>query len=638
MTLVAAENISLELGERTLFENLSFSIYKNDKIGLVGPNGIGKTTLFEIIAGRLNPDDGRLVKSRECAIGYAEQELDEYENLSLFDYVASARQDLLDMRDKIRAAETALAENPNRPSLIEELGQIQHKFEVAGGYRYESELKIILVGLGFPENRFHNRLDAFSGGEKNRASLARILAGQFNCLLLDEPTNHLDIESTIWLEEYLGTLEKAVIIVSHDRTFLNNTVEKVWEIASARIEQYFNGFESYLEERTQRRDQLTHQYKHQQEEIKRIEDFIRRNMAGQKTKQAQSKLKYLARIRRIELPKDETRAPTFHLQSGGRSYNLVLQLQDAVFGYGHHPLINDVSLNIYRGDRVGLIGRNGSGKTTMLKTILGELDLLSGSIKLGGKVDMAYFDQELSHLQPGNIVLDELWEVDATAEAHTLRSFLARFGFRGEDVFKRVSILSGGEKTKLALAKLLFHPVNFLVFDEPTNHLDIDSRQALEEALGQYNGTCLIVSHDRYFLNQVVTRIVAVENGGVGIYPGNYEYYRAKKESPRTETPKKPIPPERMAEYAEFKELSRKKGRLKKELRRTEEQIKSHESRLAKLDSEIRYNIPKADWARLSAAAEEKSTIEDTLLKLYHKLEELEKINAEYIEPDGQSD
>nr|MBN2278841.1 ATP-binding cassette domain-containing protein [candidate division Zixibacteria bacterium] len=638
MTLIAGENISRQFEDRLLFNDLSFSVNETDRIGLVGPNGIGKTTLFEIMAGRMRPDSGQITRAKHCRIAYVEQEFESHRDKTLFDFVCDARADLIAMRAEIESLSRRLSDSPDDNDLLEKLGELQHRFEVAGGYKLEAEIKIVLVGLGFPENRFHNRLSDFSGGEKNRAALARVLAGQSNLLLLDEPTNHLDLDSTIWLEEYLKNLDRAYIIVSHDRTFLSNTIEKVWEISARKINQYFNGFDKYLIERRERIDQLHHQYRHQQEEIKRIEDFIRRNMAGQKTKQAQSRQKYLSRIKRIELPQSEYIAPSFSVASGQRSFNLVLAVDSASFGYGNHAVIREVDLNLYRSDRLALIGANGTGKTTFLKSILGELEPLEGSIKIGQKVDPAYFDQELADLDESNTVLDEIWMVEPTAEAGALRYYLARFGFSGEDVFKKISVLSGGEKTKLALAKLLFKPTNFLILDEPTNHLDIDSRLALEEALRDFDGTLLIVSHDRYFLDQVADRIAAIESGRIRIFNGNYSYYRGKKKAEKEITVKKTTDPERLRQYADFKKISQTKGRLKKELRSTMSKIQDHEKTLEKLEKDILYNIPKSDWQKLAEVSRQKSEIEETLIKLYNNLEELEKLNDQYSDSDRQSD
>ncbi len=629
MTLVSGENITKQFDNRIIFDNLTFSVNEGDRIGLVGPNGIGKTTLFDMIAGIERVDSGHAVKSKECNIGYVKQEFGEDENLNLFDFVCSARDDLLKIRSELDRIEHDLESNPQSPELLDKLGDLQHKFEDMGGYEYEAEIKIILVGLGFHENRFHNSLGNFSGGEKNRAALAKILAGKANLLLLDEPTNHLDIDSTIWLEEYLGGLDIAYIIVSHDRTFLNNTIKKVWEITGKKIEQYYGGFDNYLKERIDRREQLLHKYKHQQEEIRRIEDFIRRNMAGQKTKQAQSKEKYLKRMNRIELDKSEKNSPTFRVESSGRSFNLILSLNSATFGYGNHALVKDADFNLYRGDKVGFVGKNGSGKSTILRTILGELEPLDGEIKIGKNVDYAYFDQELSDLNDNNTVIDELWQVDLSSEAGTLRSFLARFGFVGEDAFKPVRVLSGGEKTKLALAKILYKPANFLIFDEPTNHLDIDARQALEEALENYDGAYVIVSHDRYFLDRIAERILAVEDNRIRVYDGNYSFYREKALERREMVPDKKIDPGKKEQYYNFKEQSKIRGRIKKEIQSVKSKISDSEKKLSKLEEDLSHNIPKNNWEELARASEEKSKTEDLLLELYNRLEELEELDAE---------
>ena len=528
MTLVAAENVSKAYNDQIILSSASFTIGNTDRVGLVGKNGIGKTTLLEILAGKTRPDNGQITKSRSCQVDYIEQEKTDYLDFTLFDFVEAARQDLLEARREISNLEDYLAANPHDDSALTRLGSLQERFEAGGGFDFENEIKIILTGLGFDENRYYDRVRNFSGGEKNRAGLARVLAGNGNLLLLDEPTNHLDIESTAWLEEYIKKLDKACIIVSHDRAFLTATVSEVWEMAFGEIERYAGGFEQYLSERHERKRLAEHHYRHQQQEIKRIEEFIRRNMAGQKTKQAQSKLKYLNKIKRLPPPKQDASGPAIQVESSGRSFAHVLSVEDMVAGYGDTPVVEDVSFDIYRGEKVALVGRNGSGKSTLLKTLIGELEPVSGTVKLGNRVDVAYFDQDLSDLDLNSTVLDSLWEEDPMAEAGKIRSFLARFGFIGDDVFKMIGSLSGGEKTKLSLAKLLYNPANFIILDEPTNHLDIYAREALEKALNEYTGCLLVVSHDRYFLTKTVNRVMHVNNGQLSIYNGNFSYFTEK--------------------------------------------------------------------------------------------------------------
>lgn len=628
MTLLAAENITRKFDDQVILEDVSFTIGDHDRIGLVGRNGIGKTTFFEIIRGAMPVDRGAVTPSRNCVINYVEQEKDEYLDLTLQEYVASARQDLLDMRRDINELEQHLEAHPEDTGGLERLGELHNRFEVDGGFSFEHELEAILYGLGFVKDRFSQRLRNFSGGERNRAGLARALAGRGNLLLLDEPTNHLDIESTRWLEEYLQSLSISYIVVSHDRAFLQAVVNTVWEMRFGKIDVYKGSFDYYLEQRHQRAELQAHRYRHQQEEIKRIEDFVRRNMAGQKTKQAQSKLKYLSRIKRVEAPRDDARRTTIRMESSGRSWSHVLAAENLALGYGNHPVVDQVDFDIYRGDKVGMIGRNGAGKSTLLKALIGELAPIEGEIRIGNNVDVAYFDQELSDLNHQHTVLDSIWEMDPLAPAEHMRTFLARYGFIGEDVFKQVKMLSGGEKTKLSLARLLYHPANFIIFDEPTNHLDLDSREVLEEALREFDGSFLVVSHDRYFLDAVVNKLFHVVDGTVRIFDGNYSAFVERMEEAVPVTTSAPTSTKAKDEYQRFKEQSRQSGRRKKELQSTRSKIADLERELAKLEEGIEHSIPRHNWEELQQAADRKSEIEDILLELYARLDELEDESA----------
>jgi ATP-binding cassette, subfamily F, member 3 len=624
VTLLAAEHLSKKFKDQVLMNRVSFTIGDSDRIGLVGRNGAGKTTLLELLAGKQEPDSGVITRSRACLIDYVEQEKTEYLDQTVHEFVAGARQDLLDMQSEIRRLEQHLADHPHDRESLDNLGTLQHNFEMAHGLLFENEVVTILDGLGFAAERHHDPLRHLSGGEKNRAGLARLLAGKGNLLLLDEPTNHLDIESTLWLENYLKQLNKAYIIVSHDRTFLTTTVDKVWEVGYGTLEFYYNGFEKYLAERHDRRTQLAHKFAHQQEEIKRLEEFVRRNMAGQKTKQAQSKLKYLARIKRIEPPRGDNRGPQIKVASSGRSFNHVLAVEHLALGYDRDPVVENVTFDLYRGDKIGLIGRNGSGKSTILKALLGELDPIEGSLRLGSNVDVAYFDQELSDLNYEATVLDNLWELDPVADVGRIRSALARFGFIGEDVLKAVPALSGGEKTKLCLARLLYRPANFVILDEPTNHLDIDAREALENALRDYDGTCLIVSHDRFFLDRVATRILHIREGFVTPYNGNYSYFVEKIRPPQTPAPVKGKDENRQRAYEDFREQSKRKARHKKQILSTRSKLADLEKELELLERGIAHDIPRHDWEALQNASERKGAVEHELLELYALLEELE--------------
>jgi ATP-binding cassette subfamily F protein 3 len=624
VTLLTADKISKRFHDQVIFDHVSFSVQDDERIGLVGKNGSGKTTLFEIMAGRMEVDSGKLNRSKACRIDYIEQDKTEYFDLPLFEFVTSAREDLSKIRREMLSLQQRLATNPHDESGLSRLGQLQSKFEIEGGFSFESEVKIILAGLGFEVERHTERIRNFSGGEKNRAGLARALAGNGNLLLLDEPTNHLDIESTMWLEEYLSKTDRSYLIVSHDRAFLTAAVGRVWEISHGRIDLYTGGFEKYLKERVKRKRQQEHRYKHQQQEIKRIEEFVRRNIAGQKTKQAQSRLKYLNRIKRLPPPRYEGPETSISVRSSGRSFAHVLSVDGVSLGYGGTTVIEDACFDIFRGDKVGLIGSNGSGKTTVLRALIGELAPIRGEIKLGANVDVAYFDQELVDLNPEAIVLDNVWEMDPTAEAGKIRSFLARFGFSGEDCFKLVSSLSGGEKTKLSLARLLYHPTNFLIFDEPTNHLDLDSREVLEKALRDFDGSCLIVSHDRYFLDQVVDRIFYLNEGNLHVFGGNYSYFQEKTAAEGA--PLKVKDGTSKEAYLMLKEKSKRLARHIKRIRSTKTRIADLEKELGQMEKDIRFNIPKNDWEKLHEASQRKQKLEEEILDLYAALEKLEEI------------
>lgn len=624
MTLVAAEHISRKFNAQIILDDVSFSIQDTDRIGLVGKNGIGKTTLLEMLAGKQEPDSGSITHAKACLIEYVEQEKDEYLDQPLFDFVAAARQDLLDLRAEIVRLEHHLEARPHDEESLQTLGTLQQRFESQNGHTFENEISTILLGLGFASGRHQDPLAHLSGGEKNRAGLARLLAGKGNLLLLDEPTNHLDIESTMWLEGYLRQLNAAYLLVSHDRAFLNNTVDQVWEIGFGKIDVYHGGFDKYVVDRDERKRLHEHRYRHQQEEIKRLEDFVRRNMAGQKTRQAQSKLKYLARIERIPPPKGEGKGPLIRVESSGRSFNHVLAVEDLALGYDGFPVVQHVAFDLYRGDKVGLIGRNGSGKSTILKALLGELSAIDGSLRLGSNVDVAYFDQELSDLNLSATVVDNLWELDPTADVNKIKSFLARFGFTGEASLKATAALSGGEKTKLCLARLLYYPANFIILDEPTNHLDIDAREALEEALRDYEGTLLIVSHDRYFLDSVVNRILHIDRGQVRAYNGNYSYFRDKSAPVAPTQIAKSKEPAGKQTYLDFKEQSRKKSKHKREVQSTRSKIADLERELSQLEADISLNIPRHDWEALQSASHRKGAIENQLIELMAHLESME--------------
>ncbi|MCP4566951.1 MAG: ABC-F family ATP-binding cassette domain-containing protein [FCB group bacterium] len=622
MLLVTLSNITKRFDQQLIVENGTLPIGAGDKIGLVGRNGVGKTTLFNIISGMVRPDSGTVDYAKGVKIGSVAQELDSHLELSVYDFCLLTHPRLNDLRLQINRLETEMQNSEASDEIAAEYQILSGQFEEGGGYRLETEVRLVLEGIGFTRAQINRQLSSLSGGELNRAQIAATLIGDYDLLLLDEPTNHLDIKATIWLENHIANSRRAYLIVSHDRRFLQNTVGKIAQLSLGRLDLFHSRYDQYLVERDKRQNLAAHHFRHQAEEIARIEDFIRRNMAGQKTKQAQSKQKYLARMRKLERPQLEREQPTFHIKDGGRSFRQVIRVDELTIGYGGTPLVEDVEFELTRGDRVGLVGPNGCGKTTLLKTLGGLLEPITGDMTVGGNVDVAYFDQELSNLNLKNDVLSELWEIDPLAESGRIRSFLARFGFSGEDVFKPVTLLSGGEKTKLSLAKILYRPANLMIFDEPTNHLDIASIEALENGLAEYGGTLLVVSHDRDFLDKVVNRVFEIDRLAMSQYLGNYTDFAEKKGL--FQTTKKIVSEEKKASYEQFKNRSREKSRYRKTLLKIGETITELEAKWAELENES-LTVENSDWQRLASIREERHSLEEEILRLYMEKEKMER-------------
>ncbi|MFQ5606587.1 MAG: ATP-binding cassette domain-containing protein [Candidatus Zixiibacteriota bacterium] len=629
MSLLSAENLCKRYEERVALKDVSITINKSDHIALVGRNGAGKTTLLDIVAGLVNPESGAVHRSSRLSIDYVRQELGRYSDLSLREFVTQARGDILELEDALREIERALESDPHRESLVAKYDSVQRRFESAGGFEFQSEVDITLGALGFPRERWPGRLRSFSGGEQNRAALARALLGAGELLLLDEPTNHLDIESTEWLEKKLCGSSRAFVVVSHDRAFLTNIVDSVWDLAFGALDRYRGGFEYYVSESAGRRAQREREYQRQRDFIAKTEAFIRKNIAGQKTRQAQSRRKQLARLTRIDTPRSEEATSSMSARAGERSFSHALAIERVDIGYDSQALVANINLDLYRGERVALIGPNGSGKSTLIRTILGELEPLAGELRIGGRIEVGYFDQTLGNLDESLAVIEHLWNLDALADQGALRSYLARFGFYGDETLKPVCDLSGGEKTKLSLALLMYQPTNLLILDEPTNHLDMQSREALENALREYSGAALIASHDRYFLNQVTQKTFSIEDGGLHDYAGPYDYYVRKRRE--RELANAGAGARGESDYPKFKERSKKRARLEKKIGALSARITEQEAGLKALDNSLTCQIPKSDWEKLTETSARRSEVEMNLLELYQEREdlscELERMN-----------
>src|ERR1043166_4421263 len=466
-----------------------------------------------------------MYRSSGLTIGHVGQHPDAEPGMSLFDYVETAFADVLRIERKMRAIEHDLADSsrPDHERLLEKYAELQHDYEHADGYMLHAEVERVLTGVGFADKAEWNRdIHQFSGGQQNRAMLARVLLTRVDLLLLDEPTNHLDLKGIEFLEEFLQEFKGSYLLISHDRTFLNRTVTKIVELAHGKLIEYHGNYEKFLQLRAERMEKMATDYERQQEYIERTQEFIRRNLAGQKTKQAKSRRKMLDKLDEVERPETDETLANFKLDAGPRSGAIALTVDRLNVGYESKPVVNDFSLTIRRGERYAIMGPNGSGKATLLKTFASRLQPLGGTLAYGHNVHVGYYDQTLGDLNPKGSVIDEIWNLDTTQTEEQVRSYLAQFSFFDEDVFKKTRDLSGGEKGRLALSKIMFVGGNLMLLDEPTNHLDVYTREALEEALERFTGALVVVSHDRYFIDRVAENIILVEDGHAAVYSGNY--------------------------------------------------------------------------------------------------------------------
>lgn len=528
--LIKLDHVSKSYGSDLVLSDICWQVSANDRVGLVGDNGTGKTTLFNIIVGEIAQYKGTMESAKRARIGYLRQEpkfdsqmkLRDAIRMAAFSHMHDLEQGMEFLADKM--GQMNAEEDPTE--LMDKYALLQEKHESHGGYGYEHRLDSVLGGLGFTQADFQLPVGALSGGQRGRAALACLLLEEPDLLLLDEPTNHLDLAGTEWLEGFLNSgYHGAMVVVSHDRYFLDKVVTKVAELQNHRLEEYRGDYTKYLFLKERKLLVQQRQYLRQQEEIARDEDFIRRYKAGQRTKEARGREKKLKRMELVDKPQLQTKKIKLDFTTDLRGGDDVLQLRSVSKRYGDKVLFENLTLDIYRHDRVGIIGPNGIGKTTLLRMILEQEEPTSGTVKMGHNLRVGYYDQEHKGLNLGNTVLDELWELLPDKTRGEVRSYLGRFLFSGDDVFKPMSDLSGGEQSRIALAKLLLETGNFLILDEPTNHLDISSKEVLEKALLEYPATMIIVSHDRYFLDKIVNKILFMEEGRAWLWTGNYTEY-----------------------------------------------------------------------------------------------------------------
>lgn len=612
-----------------ILRGVSFQVNPGEKVGLVGRNGAGKSTVFRLICEEESPDSGEVDRINRLRIGMLEQHVEFDEEESVHTAALSAFSVLHDIEAEMRRLEVEMAENP-APEILGRYAELQTRFEREGGFEYTARAEAVLDGLNFSKEQWAMSTGQLSGGQKNRLGMVRLLLSDADVLLLDEPTNHLDVATVEWLEDYLETYVGAYVIISHDRYFLDKTCSRIIEIENGTAYTYTGNFTTYAEESKLRKQQLQREFENQQAFINKTEAFIRKNLAGQKTKQAKSRRNMLQRMERKESVVTDKRSGNFELGQVERTGANVLSVGKLAIGYGETVLASGLDFTLHRGDCLGVIGGNGTGKSTLLKTILGEIRELEGSILWGTKVNTGYYSQQLEDLNRQNDLIAEMRRVDPAAETGELRSFLAGFLFFGEDVFKRVGDLSGGEKGRLALAKLIYSKANVLILDEPTNHLDIPSREALEQALESFDGTIITVSHDRYFLDRIATQILALESVGVvEIYNGNYSEYHDWKEKnidsvAGSEGKARLDTPSSSATQSVSNLLSKNEiGKLKKKAASIETMIPELESELTRLSQKLSEPGTFADRDVFNAMTLDYEKLEQEIKARYTEWEEV---------------
>ena len=635
MILLQTSKITKLFSGTPILENVQFEIKKGDRVAIVGRNGAGKSTLLKILADELDFDSGEIHKPQSVNIGYFAQSTQVNSDQTIYNELLSVFNETLTLKEQLNELSLKMANTDPLASdydkIINQYQHLNHYFEMKSGYTYESEIKNILNRFKFDELGYERLVSTLSGGQKTRLALAKLLLQKPDVLILDEPTNHLDIETIEWLETYLKKYQGAILIVSHDRFFIDQIANVIYEIEYRRATRYKGNYSEYMDQKAIAYASLAKQYEKQQKEISKMEDFINRNIVrASTTKRAQSRRKLLEKMDRIEMPKINDTSIGITFETNRRSGNDVIKTENLDVGYENQPISNNLNLDVKRLERVALIGPNGIGKSTILRTLAGRIPKLDGEIFYGQSLDLGYFDQEQAELSSANTVINEIWNEFPNRLEKDIRTLLGNFLFIGDDVFKVVNQLSGGEKVRLALCKLMLQKNNFLLLDEPTNHLDIDSKEMLELALEDYEGTVFFISHDRYFIDKIATRILELTPESVTSYIGNYSEYQekkqqlafieAKKQQDTTVAQTNVTSPN---DYQKQKEQRRLEQQRKRQLEETEQTIATSEERLAYLQAELFKEEVYLDPTNLNAVQQEIETLECQLVELLEQWESL---------------
>ncbi|MEX0377383.1 MULTISPECIES: ribosomal protection-like ABC-F family protein [Bacillus] len=638
MILLQVNGLSKLYGAETILANIKLEVQTKDRIALVGRNGAGKSTLLKIIAGELSHDGGEIIKPKDVSMGYLAQNTGLETSLTIWDEMLTVFTHLQQMETKLRKLEQEMGKEENFSNaaiyekLLADYDQLQLDYKDQGGYQYEADIRSILSGLGFPVETHQTTISTLSGGQKTRLALGKLLLTRPDLLILDEPTNHLDIETLTWLEQYLQGYPGAILIVSHDRYFLDKLVTQVYEISNKESRRFVGNYSKYLDSKSALYEQEMKRYEKQQDEISKLEDFVQKNIArASTTKRAQSRRKQLDRMEVLARPLGDSKSASFHFDIEKQSGNDVLQVKDATIGYYQEPIIEHVNMRLTRGDSVALVGPNGIGKSTLLKSIVNKLQLLHGNVAFGSNVSVGYYDQEQANLTSSKRVLNELWDEYPLQPEKEIRTILGNFLFTGDDVLKPVSSLSGGQKARLALAKLMMQKSNLLILDEPTNHLDLNSKEILENALIDYPGTLLFVSHDRYFINRVTTTVVELSTEGAQEYLGDYDYYVEKKNEmieraeleQEDEVPVQKVVAQEKLNYLEEKERKQLERQRTRKIEELEQNIVGLEEEIATLEDQLCLPEIYADYEKASEITTKKQKLQEQLEACMAEWEEL---------------